>query len=74
MLQAPQIDRFDPEANRYTLWTAMHYVETRQDRQDLYAAWATHDLIAVDGAPRIRMKRVDLVNCDAAFGSIQLFP
>ena len=74
VLQAPQIDRFDPGANRYLLWTAMHYLETRQDRQDLYALWATHDLMAVDGALRIRMKRVDLVNCDAAFGSIQLFP
>jgi hypothetical protein len=51
----------------------MHYVETRQDRQDLYAAWATHELGLVDGALRIRLKRVDLVNCDAAFGNIQLF-
>ena len=25
-------------------------------------------LVAVDGALRIRLKRVDLVNCDAAFG------
>jgi hypothetical protein len=52
----------------------MHYVETRQDRQDLYAAWATHELAVVDGRLRIRVKRVDLVNCDAAFGNIQLFP
>jgi hypothetical protein len=51
----------------------MHYVETRLDQQDLYAAWATHELTLIDGALRIRMKRVDLVNCDAAFGSIQLF-
>ena len=28
----------------------------------------------VDGALRIGLKRVDLVNCDAAFGNIQLFP
>jgi hypothetical protein len=28
----------------------------------------------VDGAIRIAMKRVDLVNCDAAFGNIQLLP
>jgi hypothetical protein len=25
------------------------------------------------GALRIRLKRVDLVNCDAAFGNINLF-
>jgi 3-phenylpropionate/cinnamic acid dioxygenase small subunit len=73
VLQQPQVDRFDPEANRYVVWTAMHYVEARLDRQDLYAAWTTHELTPIDGALRIRMKRVDLVNCDAAFGSIQLF-
>jgi 3-phenylpropionate/cinnamic acid dioxygenase small subunit len=74
VLQTPQVDVFDAEAGRFVVWTAMHYLETRQDRQDLYAAWATHELGVVDGALRIRMKRVDLVNCNSAFGSIQLFP
>lgn len=73
LLQTPQIDRRDEAANEYVTWTAMHYVETRRDEQTLYAAWATHHLTVVDGALRIRLKRVDLVNCDAAFGSIQLF-
>lgn len=73
VLQQPQVDVFDAEADRYVAWTAMHYLETRMDQQNLYAAWATHELTVIDGALRIRMKRVDLVNCDAAFGSIQLF-
>jgi 3-phenylpropionate/cinnamic acid dioxygenase small subunit len=73
VLQQPQIDIFDPETNRYVVWTAMHYIEARQDQQDLYAAWTTHELTTIDGALRIQMKRVDLVNSDAAFGSIQLF-
>jgi 3-phenylpropionate/cinnamic acid dioxygenase small subunit len=73
VLQQPQIDTFDPEANRYVVWTAMHYIESRQDQQDLYAAWTTHELTTIEGALRIQMKRVDLVNSDAAFGSIQLF-
>ncbi len=51
----------------------MHYVETRLDEQDLYAAWATHTLVMIDGKLRIKLKRVDLVNCDAALRSIQLF-
>jgi len=74
VLQQPQVDIFRPEDNHYVVWTAMHYVETRQDQQDLYAAWATHHLTEVAGSLRIQLKRVDLVNCDAAFGSIQLFP
>ncbi|WP_428488564.1 aromatic-ring-hydroxylating dioxygenase subunit beta [Rhodopila sp.] len=73
VLQQPQVDVFEPQADRYVVWTSMHYLETRLDQHDLYAAWATHELTVIDGALRIRMKRVDLVNCDAAFGSIQLF-
>ena len=53
--------------------TAFHYVETRLDTQTLYAGWATHHLVEQDGGLRIQLKRVDLVNCDAAFGNIQLF-
>jgi 3-phenylpropionate/cinnamic acid dioxygenase small subunit len=73
LLQTPQIDRRDPAENLYVIWTAMHYLETRRDEQTLYAAWATHHLTMVEGALKIRLKRVDLVNCDAAFGNIQLF-
>jgi 3-phenylpropionate/cinnamic acid dioxygenase small subunit len=73
VLQTPQVDKRDEESNQYVTWTPMHYVETRQDRQDLYAAWATHTLAMVDGALKIKLKRVDIVNSDAAFGSIQLF-
>jgi hypothetical protein len=27
----------------------------------------------VDGALKMQLKRVDLVNCDSAFGNIQMF-
>ena len=74
LLQAPTVESRDEAAGVYTTRTAFHYVETRQDEQTLYAGWATHTLVAgADGALRIRLKRVDLVNCDAAFGNIQLF-
>jgi hypothetical protein len=43
------------------------------DRQDLYAGWTTHELVTQEGHLRIRLKRVDLVNCDAAFENINLF-
>lgn len=73
VLQTPQVDEHDERGNRYVAWTPMHYVETRHDEQTLYAAWATHTLCVEDGALKIKLKRVDLVNCDAAFGNIQLF-
>jgi 3-phenylpropionate/cinnamic acid dioxygenase small subunit len=74
VLNRPFVDEYDPDANRYVTNTAMHYVETRLDDQFLLAVTATHHLRVVDGAIRIAMKRVDLVNCDAAFGNIQLLP
>jgi 3-phenylpropionate/cinnamic acid dioxygenase small subunit len=73
VLQTPQIDKCDEARNEYTTWTPMHYVETRYDEQQLYAAWATHTLAVIGGKLKIKLKRVDLVNCDAAFGNIQLF-
>jgi 3-phenylpropionate/cinnamic acid dioxygenase small subunit len=73
LLQTPRIETRDEAANRYVTWTPLHYVETRGDEQMLLAAWATHHLAREDGILKIKLKRVDLVNCDAAFGSIQLF-
>lgn len=73
LLQRPKVELVDHDAAAYRLRTAFHYVETRHDDQALYAGWATHHLTREDNALRIRLKRVDLLNCDAALGSIQLF-
>lgn len=73
LLQAPTVEASDPAAGEYTVRCAFHYVETRLDTQTLYAGWSTYTLIDDDEKLRIRLKRVDLVNCDAAFGNIQLF-
>lgn len=73
LLQTPSVESRDDAAGFYRTRTAFHYVETRLDEQTLYAGWATHTLIQQGGAIKIRLKRVDLVNCDAAFGNIQLF-
>ena len=73
VLQVPIVDARDDAAGEYQLYTPFHYVETRVDEQTLYAGWARHTLVLVDGRLRIKLKRVDLVNCDSAFGNIQLF-
>ncbi|WP_028601671.1 aromatic-ring-hydroxylating dioxygenase subunit beta [Ottowia thiooxydans] len=73
LLQQPRVLTRDEAAGVYTCRTSFHYVEARQDTQTLYAGWTTHTLVQQADGLRIRLKRVDLVNCDAAFGSIQLF-
>ncbi len=74
VIQRPFVDEMDDEAGRYVTNTSMHYVETRLDEQQLLALTAIHELKLVDGRLRIANKRVDLLNCDAAFGNIQLLP
>lgn len=74
VLSRPFVDEMDQGAGRYVTTTNMHYVETRLDEQQLLALTARHELALVDGRLRIANKRVDLLNCDAAFGNIQLLP
>jgi 3-phenylpropionate/cinnamic acid dioxygenase small subunit len=73
LLQAPQIDEISTQENRYRTWTPFHYAETRGDDSMMYAGWVRHELRLEDGELKIVLKRVDLVNFDAAFGNIQLF-
>lgn len=73
LIQQPTVESADEEKGEYVVRSAFHYVETRIDQQALYAGWSTHHLVRQDGALRIRLKKVQLVNCDAAFGNIQLF-
>jgi 3-phenylpropionate/cinnamic acid dioxygenase small subunit len=73
LLQAPQIDEINEAENRYRTWTSFHYIETRGDERELFVGWSSHEFKLVDGALKIKLKRVDLINFDAPFGNIQLF-
>lgn len=73
LLQQPVVTSRDEQLGAYTTRTAFHYTETRLNEQTVYAGWATHTFVIQNEALRIKLKRVDLVNCDAAFGNIQLF-
>jgi 3-phenylpropionate/cinnamic acid dioxygenase small subunit len=73
VLQRPFIDAADHDTGEFITTTSFHYVETRLDDQFLLAATARHELVLENGALKIKLKRVDLLNSDAAFGNIQLF-
>lgn len=73
VLQQPAVEEADVAANRYVVRTPFMYVESQLDRQLILAAVSWHQLICVDGVLRIRLKKVELLNCDAALPSIQLF-
>ena len=73
VLQRPFVDAMDHDTGVFITTTPFHYVETRLDDQFLLAATARHELVLENGALKIKLKRVDLLNPDAAFGNIQLF-
>jgi 3-phenylpropionate/cinnamic acid dioxygenase small subunit len=69
VLQTPEIEK--ATKGEFLMRTNFVYTETRGDESQRYAAVAWHTLV---GEPlRIRLKRVDILNCDAALPSIQLF-
>jgi hypothetical protein len=68
------MEKLDYEAGEFLTRTPFLYTEIRAEDSQRYAATAWHTLRWFDGRLRIRLKRVDLLNCDAALPSIQLFP
>jgi benzoate/toluate 1,2-dioxygenase beta subunit len=45
-------------------------IEFRRNEQRLFGGTCFHRLVRENGEPRIRLKRVDLVNCDAPLEGI----
>lgn len=74
VLQQPEVELADPAGNRWVTRTNEVYVETQGEVRHVYGAVVRHTLSMVDGELRIRLKRVDLLDCDAPLPSIQLFP
>jgi hypothetical protein len=74
VLQAPSIEDRGSISQVAVLRTAFLYVESRRDDQQVYAGVAWHHLKRAGGRLVILLKKVELVNCDAALPSLQLFP
>ena len=73
LLQTPTVESADAAANVYLLRTGFHYTESQGDELNFFVGTCWHRLAVVHGALRIRLKRVDLINSDAALPAVQLF-
>jgi len=73
VMQAPEVENSDTGTSEFVTRTPFIYTETRADESQRYAATAWHTLVRTPGGLRIRLKRVDILNADAALPSIQLF-
>src|SRR5690606_23161276 len=66
LLQQPVVERFDEAGNAFVVRTAFHYTESQGDELQFYVGTFFHHLTQIEGALRITLKGVDLLNCDAA--------
>ena len=73
LLQRPRIVSMGEDDGVYKLRTSFICTETRGHLLDRYSGCVAHHLVEVDGALRIQLKRIDLINFDAPFSNLQLF-
>lgn len=74
VLQVPQLDSASPDGTGWVMRTPFLYLESQADTQQVLGGVCRLHLVQLDGTLRIRLKKVELLNCDAALSSIQLFP
>ena len=74
ILQAPSIERRDAASGIAVLRTPFMYLECQQDQQEVYAGVAWHHLKRGAENILIALKKIELLNCEAALPSLQLFP
>ena len=73
LLQTPTVESFDPAGGRHLVRTEFHYTESRGDDSLSLVGHILYELIERDGALRITLKRVNLLNPDSALPAVQLF-
>ena len=73
VLQTPTLVSSEASAQRYVLRTPFHYSEAQGDEVQSFVGTAFHHLVRDGSALRLRLKRVDLLNGEAALPAVQLF-
>ncbi len=74
LLQTPAVEPSDPaRPGEHLVRTVFQYVESQGDETTTLFGVCLHRLVVEGAALRIRQKRVDLINSDAALPAVQLF-
>ena len=73
LLQLPTLERSDASEQRYVLRTAFHYAEAQGDETIFLVGTVFHHLALQAGRLALTLKRVDLLNAEAALPAVQLF-
>lgn len=73
LLQQPTVESRDEAGNRFLTRAVFQYVESQGDETNAFWGVVWHRTRLEEGALRIELKRVDLINSDAALPAVQLF-
>jgi 3-phenylpropionate/cinnamic acid dioxygenase small subunit len=73
LLQTPTVEVFDAAGNAFVVRSEFHYTEAQGDELQFFVGTCLHHLTLQGGALRMTLKRVNLLNCDAALPAVQLF-
>lgn len=73
LLQMPEVEQTQADSGPWLTRTQFLYTEAQGDQTQTFAGTVFHTLVLREDALRMQLKRVVLVNCDAALPSIQLF-
>ncbi len=73
LLSAPRILGRSHEDGRLVVKSKLVLIQYRRDEQQVFGARVTHRLSGTAPHFRIGLKKVELVNCDAAQGPIQVY-
>jgi 3-phenylpropionate/cinnamic acid dioxygenase small subunit len=74
LLQTPTVEPADPaRPDEHRVRTVFQYTESQGDEMNTFVGVCWHRLVVEGDALRIRQKRVDLLNSDAALPAVQLF-
>lgn len=73
LLQTPSVEPV-AQVGEHLVRTVFQYTESQGDEMNTFVGVCRHRLVVdAQGALRIRQKRVDLINSDAALPAVQLF-
>ena len=74
LLQTPTVEPADPaRPDEQRVRTVFQYTESQGDEINTFVGVCWHRLVVEGAELRIRQKRVDLINSDAALPAVQLF-
>jgi benzoate/toluate 1,2-dioxygenase beta subunit len=67
------VGSFDPDAGLVVARSSLFAAQYAQGRQTIFAGHATHHLLVEGESFRIRLKRVELIDCDGIHGDIHFY-